>query len=170
MAMKGAVRTQLQGWLSGGRKVVILCIGSEIRTDDSFGPVLAEKLKQTVPRDVTVINGGTSPENYTGVIRRLAPTHVLLVDTAEMGLTPGESRLVKADEIEGFAISTHAPPLGVIAEYLSVASRAKVALLAVQPRSLEFGDGLTDDLKNAVNVIAEALIEVLAKRHDQIGH
>jgi len=168
--MKGIVKTQLQRWLSGGGKVVILCIGSEIRTDDNLGPVLAEKLKQTVPKDVTVINAGTSPENYTGVIRRLAPTHVLLVDTAEMGLTPGESRLVKADEIEGLAISTHAPPLGVIAKYLSATTQAKIALLAVQPRSLEFGEGLTDDLKNAVNVIAEALIEVLTKRHDQIGH
>jgi len=164
--MKAIVWTELQRWLSGRKKVAILCIGSEIRRDDSFGPVLAERLKQTVSKDVTVIDAGTTPENYTGIIRRLAPTHVLMVDTAEMGLTPGESRLVKAHEIEGFAISTHAPPLRVIAKYLSGTTRAKVALLAVQPRSLEFGEGLTDDLKNAINAIAEALIELLAKRHD----
>ncbi len=132
--------------------------------------MLAKKLRQTVLRDVTVIDAGTTPENYTGIIRRLGPTHVLMVDTAEMGLTPGESRLVKADEIEGFAISTHASPLRVIAKYLSATTQAKVALLAVQPRSLEFGEGLTDDLKNAVNPIAEVLIELLTKRHSQVGH
>jgi len=161
--MKTVVKTQLRRWLSGAKKVAILCIGSAIRTDDAFGPALADRLRKAVSKHVTVIDAGTVPENYTGTIRRFAPSHVLMVDTADMGLAPGEPRFVEAYDIEGFAVSTHAPPLKAITKYLATTARSKVALLAVQPRSLEFGEGLTEDLKNALKVIAETLIELLTK-------
>jgi hydrogenase 3 maturation protease len=161
--MKTIVKTQLQRWLSGAKKVTVLCIGSAIRTDDAFGPALADRLRKTVPKHVTVIDAGTVPENYTGTIRRLAPSHVLIVDTADMGLAPGEPRFVEAQDIEGFAVSTHAPPLKAIAKYLSTTARSKVALFAVQPGSLEFGEGLTEDLRKALKVAAETLIELLRK-------
>jgi len=164
--MKAIVRTQLQQWLSGAKEIVVLCIGNTTRTDDAFGPMLAEKLRGAVQEHIAIINAGTTPENYTGTIRKLAPSHVLMIDTADMDIVPGESRFVEAQAIEGFTLSTHAPPLRVIAKYLSTAIKAKVALLAVQPRSLEFGEGLTDDLRNALIVTAEALIELLMRQRN----
>jgi len=159
---KVAVRAQLERWLSGAKKVVVLCIGSRARTDDAFGPILARELKWRVPKHIAVVDAETVPENYTGTIRRLNPTHILMVDAADMGLPAGESRLLKAEEIEGFVLSTHAPPLRVIARYLSMATAAKIALLAVQPKCLDFGEGLTEELKMATKAIAETLTDVLS--------
>lgn len=158
------VETQLRKWLSEAKKVAVLCIGSEIRTDDAFGPALAQRLKEAVSDRVIVIDAGTVPENYTGTIRRLDPTHVLMVDTADMGLTPGELKLFEAKNIEGFTVSSHAPSLRVIAKYLAATTQAKVALLAVQPRSLEFGEALTCDLKGAVESTARMLTNLLADK------
>jgi len=156
------MRIQLERWLSGARKVVVLCIGSRIRSDDSFGPVLADELKEKVPRHVAVIDAGNVPENYTGAMRRFKPTHILMVDAADMGLHPGEPRLFKAKVIEGVTFSTHSISLRIIAAYLSKATGARIALLAVQPESLDFGEGLTEEVKRAAIAIAETLTQVLS--------
>jgi len=162
--MTVVAETQLQRWLSQAKRIVILCIGSEIRTDDAFGPVLARRLKVTVPDHVTVIDAGTVPENYTGTMTRINPTHVLIVDVADMGLIPGEFHFLEARNITGLTISSHAPSLRVIAKYLTATTGAKVALLAVQPKSLEFGEALTDELRSAIESTARMLIRLLKSR------
>jgi len=162
--MTAVVETKLQRWLSQAKRIVILCIGSEIRTDDAFGLVLARRLQGTVPDYVTVIDAGTVPENYTGTMRRINPTHVLVVDVADMGLMPGELHFLEARNVEEFTVSSHAPSLRVIAKYLTTTTGAKVALLAVQPKSLEFGEALTDELRSAIEFTATMLIHLLKNR------
>jgi len=162
--MTAVAETKLQRWLSQAKRIVILCIGSEIRTDDAFGPVLARRLQGTVPDYVTVIDAGTVPENYTGTMRRINPTHVLMVDVADMGLMPGELHFLEARNVEGFTVSSHAPSLRVIAKYLTTTTGAKVALLTVQPKSLEFGEALTSELRSVIESTATMLIRLLENR------
>lgn len=163
--MQTTASRQLEQWLCGTKKVVVLCIGSRIRSDDSLGLALADELKGKVPAHVTIIDGGTVPENYTGTIRRIMPSHVLMIDATEMGLATGQSRFVEAEKINGFALSTHAPSLSVVARYLSETTGAKVALIAIQPKSLEFGEALTEDLRRVVRTIGHELIGLLEKHY-----
>jgi len=62
-------------------------------------------------KDVTVLDGGTVPENFTGLIKRENPTHIILLDAADMGKPPGYIKIIKKDEISQYNISTHAMPL-----------------------------------------------------------
>ncbi|MBU1146768.1 MAG: hydrogenase 3 maturation endopeptidase HyCI, partial [Candidatus Omnitrophica bacterium] len=59
-------------------KVAIVCIGNRDRGDDGIGPRLADAIKGKTSHEV--INTGVTPENYTGVITKLKPDTIVLVD------------------------------------------------------------------------------------------
>jgi len=71
-------------------KVVVLCLGNIDRGDDAVGPYLASKIKGKVEYDV--IDAGVTPENYTGVIKRLKPNRIIIVDAVSFEGKPGEIR------------------------------------------------------------------------------
>ncbi len=55
-----------------------------------------------------MIDGGSAPENDIVAIRELRPTRLLIVDATDMGLNPGEIRIIDPDDIaEMFMITTH---------------------------------------------------------------
>jgi hypothetical protein len=95
--------------LKGATRVVLLGVGSDLRGDDAAGMMAAERLSHT-PK-LNVLLGGTAPENLTGEIKKLKPSHLLIVDAAEMKAEAGTIRLLTPEEIGGFSFSTHALPL-----------------------------------------------------------
>ena len=76
-----------------------------------------------------------------------------------------QQALLQADGVEhtlGLALSTHSSPLHVLAEYISKATGASIALLAVQPKHTALEDGLSQELEAATQALAEVLQRVLA--------
>jgi len=158
------IERELSSWIKGAKKVVILGVGNPLRKDDSVGGYIAKKLKKTLrSKTVDIIECETVPENYLGVIERLKPSHVLVVDAAGAGLEPGSFLLTELSEVRGLAISSHNIPLSVFGEYLRRTTCSKVALLAIQPESMEFGVGLTRKLKEAADEAARILLSVLIR-------
>ncbi len=105
--------------------------------------------------------GGTAPENVTGEVRRLAPTHVLLVDSAEMGEAPGSVRLIGAGRIAGTSFSTHSLPLSVLARYLERELGSRVIVIGIEPKSLAFGGRLSPEVERAIEETVAALEDAL---------
>lgn len=130
----------LTEWLKDRRKLMILGIGSLIRTDDAAGLEVVKRLEGRVPSNVKLIECETVPESFMGTIRQHQPTHVMMIDAALLNLKPGSSKLIEPKEIAGVPISTHALPLHIFCEYLSKTTGAKVALLAIQPKETGFGE------------------------------
>jgi hydrogenase maturation protease HycI len=65
-----------------------------------------------------VIDGG-APENDVVAIRELRPDRLLIVDATDMGLNPGEIRIVDPDDIaEMFLMTTHNMPLNYLIDQL----------------------------------------------------
>ena len=108
-----------------------------------------------------VLLGHTAPENVTGEIRRALPSHVIFVDAAEFGETPGAVRLVDSAEIGGMTSSTHTLPLAVIADYLKQELGCRVLFLGLQPKVVEFGEGLSEEVAAAVADTVTALARAL---------
>lgn len=106
---------------------------------------------------VNVLEGGTAPENLTGEIRRIRPSHLLIIDSAEMGEPPGTVRLFAPEEIGGLSFGTHALPLSVLARYLAEETGCRVTIMGIQPRSLEFDAALSEEAALAVDETVEAL-------------
>lgn len=154
-------KEDLEGWLRGCSRLVILGVGNPLRGDDALGIELLKKLRGKVPRRVKLIDGGVAPENFVGRIRAFKPSHVLIVDAARFGGEPGEARLIMPEQIAGIAISTHAMPLYVLAELISEGMDVKVALLGVEPKILDLGDEISPEIEDAIKNYASLLLSVL---------
>jgi hydrogenase maturation protease len=85
-----------------------------------------------------------------------------LIDAAILGLKPGESRLIKPQQLTDFpAFSTHMLPLRIFCEYLDKTTKAKIALLLIEPKKTDFGEGLTSEVEAVAKEIANFLIKLL---------
>ena len=155
---------QLEKWLSNAKKVVIAGIGNEIRKDDFVGvKIVRELAKKLKSKNVFLIECETVPESYVGQIAKFNPSHVLLIDAGMLGLEPGQARLVDVKQLAIYpAISTHALPLRIFCELIEEMTKAKIALLAIQPKNVDFGEGLSPELEKTANQITRILLRILA--------
>jgi hydrogenase 3 maturation protease len=157
------VQKALKKWLVNAERVVVAGIGNPIRMDDFVGVKIVQDLKDKVSERVYLIECETVPESFLQPIVTFNPTHVLLIDAAVLGLKPGETRRVSPERIADFpAISTHMLPLRVFCEYLTATTKAKIALLLVEPKNVEFGEGLTPDVQAAAEKITNILLKLFS--------
>jgi len=162
LSFEGSFEKKLRDWFSGAERVVVAGIGNPIRMDDFVGVKIVRDLHGKVSDRVLLIECETVPESYIQQIVDFNPTHVLLIDAAIMGLEPGECRLVKPEHLRVFpAISTHMLPLRVFCDYLTKTLSAKVALLLIEPKNTDFGEGLSVEVEAAALKIVDFLSSVL---------
>jgi hydrogenase 3 maturation protease len=149
------IKKKLEKWLSGVEKIVVAGIGNPIRMDDYVGVKIVQDLHGKVSNNVLLIECETVPENFLQQIVNFDPSHVLLIDAAVLGLKPGESRLINPEQLKNFpAYTTHMLPLRIFCEYLAKTTKAKIALLLIEPKKTDFGEGLTPEIEaSAQNIV-----------------
>ncbi len=108
-----------------------------------------------------VLIGETAPENVTGEIRRLRPSDVLFVDAADLGERPGSVRLFSSNEVVGVSSSTHTLPMHVIADYLRQELGCRIHVLGLQPKSVAFGETISEEVAVAIEETVAALAGAL---------
>jgi len=156
------VEKELNVWLSDAEKVVVAGIGNPMRMDDFVGTKIVQDLQGKVSEKVYLIECETVPENFIQEIIDFDPTHVLLIDAAVLGLGPGDSRLVKPERLATFPVySTHALPLRIFCEYLATTAKAKIALLLIEPKKADFGEGLTSEVEISAQKIVDVFLRIL---------
>jgi hydrogenase 3 maturation protease len=160
--MSDKIAKELKNWLADAKKVVVAGIGNSIRTDDYVGLKIVESLKGKLPATVLLLEAETVPESYLLDIEEFHPSHVLLIDAAFLGLTPGEACLVDSEKIaDSSAVTTHLLPLRVFCEYVKQATSAKIAVLLIEPKSMEFGEGLTAEVQGMAERLTKVLVRLL---------
>ncbi len=137
---------------------VVFTVGNPLRGDDSAGPKLAELLEAEPASGWEVIDGADVPENHTHAVRRLEPDQVLFVDAADMGLKPGEMRLIGEEDVaQHFMITTHAIPLSFLIASLKE-TIPDIQFLGIQPASINFYEPMTPPLEEAVKALHQHLV------------
>ncbi len=153
---------ELTAWLNKAESVVIAGIGNPIRFDDFVGVKIIQDLQGKVSSKVHLIECETVPESFMDEIIELKPSHVLLIDAAMMQLKPGEVRLFDAEKVTNFpAISTHMLPLRVFCEYVTKMTGGKLALLLIEPKNVDFGEGLTPEVTASAVQIVDFLLKTI---------
>jgi len=161
--MANEIAKELKHWLVDANKVVVAGIGNPIRTDDYVGLRIVENLKGKLPATVLLLEAETVPESYLLDIEEFHPSHVLLIDAAFLGLKPGDARLVDSEEIaDSSAVTTHLLPLRVFCVYVKQETGAKIAVLSIEPQSVEFGEGLTAEVQGAAERLTKVLVRLLS--------
>jgi hydrogenase 3 maturation protease len=153
---------ELSTWLNEATRVVVAGIGNAIRSDDYVGVRIVEDLGGRVTGAVRLIECETVPESFVDEIVAVQPSHVLLIDAALLGLRPGTAHLYDAEEVMNVpTISTHTLPLRVFCDYVIKLSGARIALLLIEPRNVDFGEGLTPEVEAAAVRVEGALLKYL---------
>ena len=156
---------KLEEELGGWKQLVILGVGNELGGDDSLGLSAARKLKEALSgiSGVEVLAVGNAPENFTGLVRRLSPSHILLIDAAEMGETAGTIKLVESHQIEGMIPSTHSFPLNMLVRYLEQEIGSRVLILGMQPKKLVFGTSMSTEVESSIDNLLLMLERLLIR-------
>jgi hydrogenase 3 maturation protease len=134
---------------------VLLGIGNDWRGDDGVGPYIARSFHE---EGWLSIDSGTTPENFTSILRRECPEVVVIVDAADMGLSPGSFRQIPMDRIADVSIGTHGPSLTAFLVYLSSFIR-RVVFIGIQPQKIQDSHSLTSSVRQGAESLKKVLKE-----------
>ena len=156
---------ELQEFIKGAKKIALLGIGNDLRTDDGLGLYIIDGLKEKLSDPhILIENVGSVPEAFARPLAEFGAERVIMVDAADMRKPVGHTELVTKDRIGGIAITTHSMPLSFLMAYLEQETGGETILLGVQPRNIDFGEGLTPDVEKAAQKVISSL-EILLKSH-----
>jgi hydrogenase 3 maturation protease len=174
-----SLKAELAARLKGAVRVAVLGVGSELRGDDIAGILVLESLKKAVTRpqssrrlnvgylprrDVKLktFEGSTAPENLTGEIKAFKPTHLIIVDTADIGEEPGAVLLLRADEVgRGISFSTHKIPPKMLIDYFTHSLKCEIVIIGIQPKSIGFGKKVSKPVIASSGSVASSILEAL---------
>jgi hydrogenase 3 maturation protease len=150
--------------LRGIGHLLVIGVGNELGCDDAAGVELSRQMKREFPRSkkVSIIEAGTTPENFTSSVSRLCPSHILIVDAAQMGLPAGSVRIVERGEIGGFTFSTHSLPLSFLIDYLEKNSGAVVVVVGIEPLNIGFGRRLSKPVADSILDLVRVLRRIIS--------
>jgi hydrogenase 3 maturation protease len=159
------LRVQLAAALQG--KVVVMGIGNPTRGDDAAGSYLAQGIHPAP--GVSVIDAQDVPENYLGEVMQFRPDAVVLIDAVEMGFAPGSVAILDMKQIAGSLPCTHRVPISLLADYMERETRARISLMAIQPRKTTFLGTMSTEVAESVEAVAGLVNEVLEARRGSSG-
>jgi len=136
--------------------LLIFCIGNRDGGDDAIGPYIADQLNEQKNHDFTVIDCGTNPENYTSIAKQKKPDILLFIDAVEMGLQPGEIRIVPKNKIGTMHVSTHGIPLSLLITYLEKHVH-QIFFIGIQPKTMQ--GTISKEIRKASNILIKYILE-----------
>lgn len=140
----------------------MLGVGSELRSDDIAGLLVARALAVAFPHSdrVLAIEGATAPENFTGQILGFAPSHLVIVDCADLGEKAGSVRALPVAEIGGVSSNTHTLPLKIIVDYLNHFHPCSTVVVGIAPASLAFDGKPAPEVLAGAEAVAKELVAI----------
>jgi len=159
------LRTQLQKNLKGAGRIAILGIGSSLRGDDVAGLLVIDRLRaarRTAKKrpPLKLFSCETTPENFTGEIKRFKPTHIVIVDAVDMGKGAGSVRIIGPEkESTNASFSTHGLPIKIFIDYLCRSFSCRIITIGIQPESIEFGSLLSTRVSKTIKQVSGIIMD-----------
>ena len=148
-----------------GRKVLVLCLGSELMGDDAAGLEVCKSLLDSEVCDKVII-GGVAPENFSMEIVEKGPEVLVIVDSVDAGLSPGSIILAEPPFGDLRLVSTHSLPLDLFVSVLrSELKGLRVILIGIQVARIEVGSNITQEVRRSVAYVTELLKRALQETH-----
>ena len=115
---------------------------------------LNERLNKTF-----LVNGGSVPENFTGLIKKCNPSHIILIDASLMNGEAGEINIVNKDNIVDISISTHSMSLSYLIKYLQLEKEYDILLIGIEPEIMDLSFELSPKIKDSSDMLIKLLFD-----------
>lgn len=134
-----------------------------MRGDDGVGCEVAERLSKFNSERFMAVDCGDAPDAFAHDVTGFMPSHVLIVDAAELGEEPGTAKLLYPEGMGALTrfISTHELPLNLTLEILRLEGGIDVAILGIQVGQVSLGSGMSPQVRRSAEQVVELLLEVL---------
>ncbi|KZX13510.1 hydrogenase maturation peptidase HycI [Methanobrevibacter filiformis] len=158
------IKNDFKAFLENYDKLLVLGVGNELRGDDSLGPYFIESIGSKLSLDffekwnIVLVNAGSVPENFTGLIIKEKPSHILIVDAILMDDVPGFIKLITKEQIANYSPSTHSMSLSVIIKYLESKIDFNILLVGIQPETMGFAEDISSVVLNSISTLEELFI------------
>ena len=147
-------------------KVVVLGVGNTLLEDEGIGVYAAEALESRyhLPPDVRVVDGGTAGMELLECVEDL--DKLIIIDCVRVNQPPATVIRRVNDEVPAFfrtKISPHQIGISDVLAALQLRERfpKQLALIGIQPQSLETGTELTPEVAATMPKVLEMVIEEL---------
>ncbi|MEF8881659.1 MAG: hydrogenase maturation protease [Halapricum sp.] len=140
----------------------VIALGNPFRKDDGVGPILLDRLRGRELPDVEFVDLG---DPGFRLIHALADySSVVIVDAVDFGAEPGTFEVfdpadTKPTQRERSSHKTDVFELLEVSE--AVEAPTTVRVFGVQPRSVDFGDDLTDEVTAVLPRATDALVDTI---------
>ena len=144
-------------------RTVVFGIGNTLMADDGAGVRVLELLTD-MPENVEIIElatgGMTLLHRFEGVGR------AIIIDAADFGGKPGEVRIFRPEDVSSIKTVGYSLHDLDILKVLELAKQMgtlpkEVFIAAIQPGSLEMGEGLSAELEGALPELAKRILDLL---------
>jgi len=157
-----AMAQELRAWLSDARFVLLVGLGNVNRGDDAAGVTVAEALKGHTSSRLKVMSLGEAVSNLLPDAVDLRPSHIIVVDAADLGGNPGSLTLARLDDLEGIRpTSTHDLPVRVAVGLVTSQVGADAVVIGIQPKERGIGCAMSEEVRLACDQVARLLEDVL---------
>ncbi len=137
--------TKLEEWVNENKsKLVIACIGTELRCDDIAGLLVCKYIKQYCNNLVKTIECPGGLELCSHKLLEYKAENLLVVDGVLAGLKPGQVYFtcnVEDLEADIKPVTTHSLPLNTVIKYIKTVHKEikNICLLGIQVGCLDLG-------------------------------
>ncbi|MBC7363068.1 MAG: hydrogenase maturation protease [Candidatus Aminicenantes bacterium] len=153
--------------LKGMEKIVILGTGNALEADDAAGLYVASLLDSKLSRyqksRIKVLRAYEFIDVYLKKIKRIRPTHLLIVDAVDLKKKPG-TIMVERIEIENKRKKKIGNEFSNFLEKLSNEAASKIYIIGLQPERLDFGHPITPVMKEACRQVADFFTTLIPRK------
>jgi len=135
-----------------------------MRGDDTAGPNTIDILKERseageppIGFELELIDADVMPENYSKPMRESGADLILFVDAVDMGLAPGDIRIVPRELIDATIPCSHNLPMSYIMAYVNEKVE-RVELLGVQVKTTGLFEEMTGEVREGCSKLAEIIM------------
>lgn len=155
--------------LRGMEKIVLLGTGNALEADDAAGlyvaSLLDEKLSRYQKTRIKVLRAYEIIDIYLKKIKRIKPSHFLIIDAVDIKKKPGTIMVERLDverrrkrKIGGEFLS--------FMEKLSSETDCKIYMVGIQPERLDFGHPITPVIKDTCRLLAEFFASLIPRKQN----
>lgn len=149
------------------RRTLVLGIGNTLLGDEGIGVHVVRYLQtQSLPPDVDLVDGGTLSFTLAGAIA--GAYRLIVIDAAQLEAPPGTVRELVGAEMDHFirthkGLSVHEVSLLdlLAVSHLTGDLPEQRAIIAVQPRSIDWSDELSPEVNQALPLICTKVMALL---------
>jgi hydrogenase maturation protease len=148
--------------------VLVLGIGNVLMMDDSVGVRVIEEIekKYCFPEGVELLDGGTSGIELLSYIADR--DHLIIVDALKSGFDPGTVVKVEGKDVPARFMTRISPHQLGLSDVLAAATISdqlpkSMVLFGVEPKTVELGLGLSDEVRASFDKLLRSVVEELER-------